>query len=416
VVTGHFVNPGVSSILDYQPRTRLIFGAGAIEQLGELVRQYGGTRVLLVTDPGIVAAGHVQRAEESLTAANLHVTQFDRVVENPTTEIVDACVGVARQARIDFLVGLGGGSSMDTAKGCNFLLTNGGCMEDYWGVGKATQPMLPLIAIPTTAGTGSECQSFALITHPRSHLKMACGDPKAAARVAILDPELTHTQPRAVAAATGMDALSHAIETAVTRRRNPISQMLSREAFRLCARGLRRLFQQPQDSKQQSPVEQPDMQARADVLLGAALAGMAIENSMLGAAHAAANPLTARFGVIHGHAVGVMLPAVVRFNSQDPDVAPLYDQLAVQGGLIDPHSANGVPAGEKIARFIRSYQQNAGLPRSLSGIEVSDGDIELLAADAAKQWTGTFNPRPVGPKEFADLYHAVLDESEGTQP
>src|SRR5271157_1952055 len=124
-----------------------------------------------------------------------------------------------------------------------------------------------------------------------------------------------------------------------------------------------------------------NVRARADVLLGAALAGMAIENSMLGAAHAAANPLTARFGVVHGHAVGVMLPAVVRFNAQDPEVAPLYHQLAVQGGLIDPGSANGAPAGEKIARFLRSYQQSAGLPRSLSSVELCDGDIEFLAAD-----------------------------------
>ena len=134
------------------------------------------------------------------------VARFERVTENPTTEVVDDCVAVARQEQSDFLVGLGGGSSMDTAKGCNFLLTNGGRMEDYWGVGKALRPMLPLIAVPTTAGTGSECQSFALIAHPQTHVKMACGDPKAAARVAILDPELTLTQPAALAAATGMDA------------------------------------------------------------------------------------------------------------------------------------------------------------------------------------------------------------------
>jgi len=398
------VNPAISAILDFQPRTRIVFGVGAIEQLGELVRQYGGTRVLLVTDPGIVAAGHVQRAENSLSTAGVYVARFDRVVENPTTEVIDKCVAAARQEQIDFLVGLGGGSSLDTAKGCNFLLTNGGRMEDYWGVGKATRPMLPLIAIPTTAGTGSECQSFALITHPQTHVKMACGDSKAAARAAILDPELTLTQPPAVAAATGMDALSHALETAVTRRRNPISQMLSREAFRLCARGLRRVFQDPRD-----------LCARADVLLGAALAGMAIENSMLGAAHAAANPLTARYGVIHGHAVGLMLPAVVRFNAQDPEVAPLYRQLALQGGLIDPRSANGTPVGEKIAGFLHSYQQEAGLPRSLSGIKVSDGDIELLAAEAAKQWTGTFNPRPVSEQDFAELYREVLTESEGAK-
>ncbi len=399
------MNPAISPVFDFQPRTRIVFGAGAIEQLGELVRQYGGTRVLLVTDPGIVAAGHVQRAENSLIATGVHFARFDRVVENPTTEAVDACVAFARQEEIDFLVGLGGGSSMDTAKGCNFILTNGGRMEDYWGVGKATRPMLPLIAIPTTAGTGSECQSFALITHPQTHVKMACGDTKAAARAAILDPELTLTQPPAVAAATGMDALSHAVETAVTRRRNPISQMLSREAFRLCARGLQRVFEHPDN-----------LNARGDVLLGAALAGMAIENSMLGAAHAAANPLTARYGVIHGHAVGLMLPAVVRFNAQDPEVAPLYHQLALQGGLIDPRSPNGAPAGEKIARFLRSYQREAGLPRSLAGIDVSDGDIEFLAADAAKQWTGTFNPRPVTEREYAELYREVLTESEVSKP
>jgi alcohol dehydrogenase len=394
-----FVSHEIPQILDFQPRTRIVFGVGAIEQLGPLVREYGGTRVLLVTDPGIVAAGHAEKAEKALAASGVHFARFDAVIENPTTEVVDACVAVARQEQVDFLVGIGGGSSMDTAKGCNFLLTNGGRMEDYWGVGKARLPMLPLIAIPTTAGTGSECQSFALITHPVTHVKMACGDPKAAARVALLDPELTLTQPFAVAASTGMDALSHAVETAVTRRRNPISQMFSREAFRLCARGLRRVFAHPQD-----------IDARADVLLGAALAGMAIENSMLGAAHAAANPLTARFGVIHGHAVGLMLPAVVRFNALDPEVAPLYHQLAVQGGLIDPHTTNGVPAGEKIARFIRSYQQDVGLPRSLDGIAVSDSDIELLAADAARQWTGTFNPRPVTEREFAELYREVLCE------
>jgi alcohol dehydrogenase len=393
------VTPTIPAILDFQPRTRIVFGVGAIDRLGELVREYGGRRVLVVSDPGIVAAGHVDHAEASLSAAGLCVTRFDRVRENPTTEVVEDCVAVARDHKIDFLVGLGGGSSMDAAKGCNFLLTNGGRMEDYWGVGKATRPMLPLIAVPTTAGTGSECQSFALITHPETHAKMACGDFKAAARVAILDPELTVTQPAAVAAATGMDAMSHALETAVTRRRNPISQMLSREAFRLCSRGLRQVFDNPND-----------LDARADVLLGAALAGMAIENSMLGAAHAAANPLTARYGVLHGHAVGLMLPAVVRFNAQDAGVAPIYQELAVQGGLLEAGSKNGTPAGDKIAGFLRGYQHQTGLPQSLDEIEISDRDIEALAADAAKQWTGTFNPRPVGPKEFEGMYREVLLE------
>lgn len=291
---------------------------------------------------------------------------------------------------------------MDAAKGCNFLLTNGGRMEDYWGVGKATKPMLPLIAIPTTAGTGSECQSFALITHPKTHVKMACGDVKAAARVAILDPELTLTQPAAVAAATGMDALSHAVETAVTTRRSPVSSMLSREAFRLCSRSLRRVLDEP-----------GNVAARADVLLGAALAGLAIENSMLGAAHATANPLTARFGIVHGHAIGIMLPAVVRFNARSPEVAAIYHQLALQSGLLDDCGSNGSAGGEQIARFLSAYRKKAGLPGSLSGFNVTQGDLEELATDASKQWTGSFNPRPLAVSDFISLYRTVLDNGNG---
>ena len=197
---------------------------------------------LLVTDPGIVAAGHVERARRGLDAAGVSVTIFDRVKENPTTREVDECLEVARAVRPDLIIGLGGGSSMDTAKGCNFILTNGGRMQDYWGVGKATKPMLPLIAVPTTAGTGSECQSFALIADEETHQKMACGDPKAAPRVAILDPLLTVTQPRQVAACTGIDAVAHAVETAVTKKRNELSWLYSREAFRLTAGNLDRVF------------------------------------------------------------------------------------------------------------------------------------------------------------------------------
>src|SRR5262249_59132799 len=134
------------------------------------------------------------------------------------TRCVDKCVEVARAAGADTIVGLGGGSSMDTAKGSNFILTNGGQIKDYWGIGKAKLPMLPLIAIPTTGGTGSECQSFALITDEQTHQKMACGDPKAAARVAILDPALTVSQPTRVTACSGIDAVAHAVETAVTSK------------------------------------------------------------------------------------------------------------------------------------------------------------------------------------------------------
>jgi len=198
-------------------KPRLVVGPGTIDRLGELVDELAGRRVLVVTDPGVRVSCGVDRVVTSLD--NVDVTIFDQVIENPTDACVDRCVEVARQAEVDLLIGFGGGSAMDTAKGCNFVLTNGGRIHDYWGVGKATRPLLPLIAVPTTAGTGSECQSFALVSDAATHRKMACGDPKALPAVSLLDPNLTVTQPRAVAANTGIDAISHAVETAVTTRR-----------------------------------------------------------------------------------------------------------------------------------------------------------------------------------------------------
>jgi alcohol dehydrogenase len=369
---------------DHQPRSRLVFGLDVVERVGELAAELGMKRPLLVTDPGVVAAGHAERVRASLQRAKIEPAIFDKVRENPTTGDVQVCLETARSAAIDGIIGLGGGSSMDTAKGCNFLLTNGGRMQDYWGVGKATKPMLPLIAIPTTAGTGSECQSFALIADETTHQKMACGDPKAAARVAILDPTLTLSQPLRVTACTGIDALSHALETAVTTKRSALSLAYSREAFRLCSTSLPGVLQKGDD-----------VEARAGTLLGAALGGLAIENSMLGAAHAAANPLTAHFRIIHGQAVGMVLPWVVRFNAEQPGTARLYE--ALHGGEIN----------RLIARL--DWLLNlAGMPRSLGECKVDAAAIPSLAAEAARQWTAAFNPRPVNEADFARLYQAAF--------
>ncbi|MDZ4286758.1 MAG: iron-containing alcohol dehydrogenase [Prosthecobacter sp.] len=366
---------------DYQPRTRLVFGNGALTRVGELAREIGGTRVLIVSDPGIVKAGYVVRAAAYLREAGLDIRVFGDVHENPSTEDVARCVEVAKEFKIDLIVGLGGGSSMDTAKGCNFILTNGGRMQDYWGIGKATKPMLPLIAIPTTAGTGSECQSFALISNAETHVKMACGDPKAAARIAILDPELTVSQPKRVTVCTGIDAISHALETAVTNKRTAFSSVYSLEAFRLCHASFSHVLRHPKD-----------LDARGRMLLGAAYAGTAIENSMLGAAHACANPLTAKFDVVHGEAVGVMLPHVIRFNSALTEIALIYKSL-YDGDL-----------SSRIEELLKEAQ----MPRRIRHYGVREKDILPLAEMAALQWTAQFNPRPLTVEDFVSLYRAAL--------
>jgi alcohol dehydrogenase len=218
---------------DFHPRTRIVFGPDKVDALGDLAGELGARRALVVTDPGVVKAGHAERGLAALRRAGIDTRLFSDVYENPNTDHVEAGLSLAKVLEPELIVGLGGGSAMDCAKGINFLYSNGGKMQDYAGVGKATRPMIPMIAVPTTAGTGSETQSFALISDAKTHIKMACGDKKASFRVALLDPKLTVTQPRRVTALTGIDAIAHAIETYVTKARNPASLAFSREAWRL---------------------------------------------------------------------------------------------------------------------------------------------------------------------------------------
>jgi alcohol dehydrogenase len=366
---------------DHQQRTRLIFGNGGLNRLGTLARELGGKRALIVSDPGIIKAGYVEKAISWLNQENLTVATYGQVRENPSTEDVEQCAAMAREFQADILIGLGGGSSMDTAKGCNFIVTNGGRMQDYWGTGKAKHEMLPLIAIPTTAGTGSECQSYALISDAETHVKMACGDHKAAAKIAILDPELTLSQPKRVTVCTGIDALSHALETAVTRKRNSWSSLFSRESFLLLEQGFSKVLEQPDD-----------LEGRGKMLLGAAYAGIAIENSMLGAAHSCANPLTAKFHLIHGEAVGIMLPHVIRFNRTQPEIQAIYQSYY-------PYDL-----ADRVSQLLIA----ADMPQRLAVYGVKESDVVELAEMACKQWTAQFNPRSLAHEDFVELYRSAL--------
>jgi alcohol dehydrogenase len=385
------VSPPATSLpsFDFTPLNRLIFGAGELTRLGELARELGSRRALLVTDPGLERAGHPQRAEAILREAGNDVFIFDAVQENPTTGNVEAGAVFARSHRIDLIVAVGGGSAMDCGKGINFLVSNGGRISDYKGFGKAAKPMLPSIGVPTTSGTGSEAQSYALITDESSHLKMACGDKKAAFQIALLDPELTVSQPRAVAASTGIDALAHAVESYVCTRRNSVSQLYARQAFSWLEPNLSIVLDEPDN-----------LAARAAMQLGAHFAGVAIENAMLGACHACANPLTAHYGITHGVAVGLLLPHVVRFNG--PAADEHYAELLGIVGL-----NNGEPAGEALARRVTEMVESAGLPHRLRDCGVSLGILHLLAEEARDQWTANFNPRPVTEEDLLHIYESA---------
>jgi alcohol dehydrogenase len=328
---------------------RVLQGFGAIRKLEEAAQELGFRRPLLVSD----VPAYAELAP--------HVAWFADFGANPDSDSAERGRVLATEAGIDSIIGLGGGSSLDCAKAINFLLTNGGSMRDYRGYGKARQPMLPMIGIPTTAGTGSEAQSYAVISDAETKTKMACGDPKASFAVTILDPELTRTVPPFVRATAGFDAIAHAVETLVTTRRSALSLSFTREAWK-------RL---PQSYMKTDDRSLEDMQ------VGAYLAGLAIENSMLGAAHACANPLTKNYGIIHGIALAVLLPHVVRWNGC-PEYAEFHPDLAV---------------------YLRELASAAGLPASLAELGVPKEDLPRLSVEASEQWTGRFNPKPLNAME-----------------
>ena len=375
---------------DFQLPTRLIFGAGSIERLGTVAREHGFRRPLLVADQGLRDAGHVDRALALLSSAGIDAQPFHDFAVNPDTAMVARGVAHAATREIDSVIGLGGGSSLDCAKGINLLLTNGGAMTDYRGYGNTTAELLPMVAVPTTAGTGSEAQSYAVIADAATHMKMACGDAQLAFRDAILDPELTLSQPAAVTAAAGVDAIAHAVETAVTTRRTDVSSLFSREAFRLLNAHYERVLQAPDD-----------LEARSAMQLGAFYAGVAIEQSMLGAAHACANPLTARYQLTHGIALAILLPHVVRWNAAA--AGELYREL-VADGMGTPVAG---PPGDRLAQRLSHISEAGGFPASLRAAGVREADLPHLAEDAGKQWTATFNPRPFGARDALEVYQCA---------
>ena len=268
---------------------------------------------------------------------------------------------------------------MDCAKAINFLLTNGGKMRDYWGYGKAAQPLLPMIAVPTTHGTGSEAQSYATITDTETGTRMACGDRKAVFQVAVLDPKLTLSLPASLAASSAFDALSHALETVVTTRQSALSDCFSRSAWRLMNAGLEGYIANPQD-----------LEARGNLLIGAHFGGLAVENSSLGAAHACAYPLMAAYGLSHGVAVSLMLASVVEWNME---VAASHYEELYRGDL---------------PTHLRSLAERAGLPATLREAGVPAEALPRMADEAGKHWTGKFNPRPFDVAAALEIYQRAL--------
>ena len=380
---------------EFRIRTRLVFGAGSIERLGELASELSFRRTLLVADPGLKDAGYAQRALGLLDKVGIEAFPFHDFGINPDSEVISAGHSFASLLNVDSIIGLGGGSSLDCAKGINLLLTNGGRVQDYFGYGKPAKPLLPMIAVPTTAGTGSEAQSYAVLSDAATHKKLACGAAGLAFRVAVLDPELTLSQPREVTAASGFDAIAHAVETWVSTKRTPISELFSREAWRLL------------ESNYETVLRQSDnLRAREAMQLGACYAGIAIENSMLGATHACANPLTANYGTTHGEALAMLLPSVVRWNGEMS--AERYAELLRGSGRESDDPVR------TLAQRLEQLAAAGGLQTRLSGKGIVPEELSSLAVDAAEQWTGRFNPRPFTYDGALEVYRLAYESADSS--
>lgn len=376
---------------DFELRTRIVFGHRSLTRLGHLARELKFRRTLLVADRGLAEAGHVAQASRLLAEAGVEAIGFHDFSANPDCAIVEHARRTTEPLSVDSFVALGGGSSINCARALNFVLTNGGNITDYRGYGKPDAPLLPTIAVPTTAGAGAEALSYACLLDGPARALIVCGDASAAARIALLDPELTLTAPRHVTAMSGFDAIAHAVEAAASARRTPLSDTFSHRAWRLLNDAFERVVLHPADPE-----------ARASMQLGAYFAGLAVEQSMLGAAHACAHPLTARGNVTHGLALAILLPHVVRWNAN----VAMDRYAALLGSPRRRHRDDD--AAEALASRLEDLATAAGLRTTLSDSGINEDVLAALADQAAQDWTAPFNPRPLDAAGALEIYRAAL--------
>lgn len=374
--------------------TTILHGGGCRHQLPNLVRELGGTRVLLVTDPGIVSLGVAEEIVGMLRSHGLSVAIFDDVQPDPTDENVAAGVEALKASQSDILVALGGGSPMDTAKVIAIRPKNPQPLSDYMGLHKIPHRGLPLIAIPTTAGTGSEATKVAVITNTAKHEKMMMLSAPLLPSAAIVDFELTLSMPKGLTAAVGVDTLTHGIEAFVSRKANALTDPLALQCIDLCAKHLRTAWQEPDNRT-----------AREAMMLAATLGGMAFANSSVALVHGMSRPIGALFHLPHGLSNAILLPTVTRFSYKD---APARYAIIARSIGCASSEMEDIAACEALIAWLEQLNSDLELPRlsQCRGVTraVFDSHLEKMATDALASGSPGNNPRIPHAAEIADLY------------
>jgi len=382
------------SPFSYHIPTAIEFGSGAIARLPSLLAGAGGTKPLVVADPGVAKAGVLDRVTAILRNAGVAFAPFTDVASDPDAGSVDRGVELAKAQGCDAVVGVGGGSALDTAKAIGLMLTNAGNIRDYVGLGKVPQAGAPVVAVPTTAGTGSELTVWSVLSDKKQKLKISVGSVLNCPRVALLDPELTLSLPAPVTAATGIDALTHALESYVNKATQPISEAMSEQSMAMIARSLRLAVAQPDN-----------LAARADMLLASTIAAMAFNNTRLGVVHAFAMPLGARFNIPHGLVNAIMLPSVMRYNL--PGNLRKYARIAEIFGEPIAHLSMRDAAERSVVAIVQ-LKADVGITARLGDFGVTEKDLDGIVEEALTSGNVLVNPRQPTPGDMTALLRSML--------
>ena len=378
----------------FMASTRLRFQSGGIQALGEEVKALGGRKALVVTDPGVKNSGLLERATKVLEREAIPFEVYAEIEANPSLQVVEKGLALQKQQGCDCLVALGGGSSIDTAKAIGILATNPGSLFTYEGANKIPNPILPLLAIPTTAGTGSEVTGAAVITDKTRSYKAAFRSNHLIPQAAILDAELLLTLPPPVLAATGMDAFTHAYEAFISPVTNPVSQALGYEAMRLVGQNLRRFYANPSN-----------LDAAEAMMIASTMAGIAFYNGRVGVIHAMSHPLGGHFNVPHGLANAILLPYCMEFTRMA--VPELFCRIA-EAMDEDVRGLSPEAASKKAVDAVWSLVTDLNIPRSLREVGAKKEAIDVLTQDAVKTGIHTTTPRKVGAADIKALYEIAF--------
>lgn len=377
----------------YIPAVNLI-GKGALEEACDALQAQGLTNALIVTDKVMVSLGTVGRIQKLLQQRNITSSIYDGVQPNPSTANVDAGLGILKEHGCDCVVSLGGGSPHDCAKGIALLSANGGQISDYEGIDRSRRPQLPMVAINTTAGTASEMTRFCIITDHERHIKMAIVDKNVTPMLSVNDPELMLGMPSALTAATGMDALTHAIEAYVSTAATPITDACALQAISMIRANL-----------SEAVHNGDNFQAREAMAYAQFLAGMAFNNASLGYVHAMAHQLGGFYNLPHGICNAVLLPHVVSFNSQA--VARRLADCAKAMG-VDTSSMDAEHAAQACIEEIRVLTRLVGITSGLRDLNVKNEDIPTLASNALKDACALTNPVQASQQQIEEIFLAAM--------